>query len=206
MMLGLWLLLPLAVLLLAATLLSQAGATHPEQAGRLRGALVARARACLPQRFADRKTLVVGLVVSRLPMAGLADDGVTAVGFDVDIAYLLADSLGLELLLAKTAPGNWRHELDAQRCDAVIGGLRSGDARLRGFEGTCYAHDAFAIATRQGDGLAEAFATALAGQTENGQTAKALARWRVDRAAVAAAGPDDPADPAQAGFEGLRQA
>jgi len=64
--------------------------------------------------------LTVGMEIGYPPMEYLADDGTTAIGFDIDVATELAKRLGLELKLEDTAWDAIFTSLDANRYDVII--------------------------------------------------------------------------------------
>lgn len=64
--------------------------------------------------------LQVGMEIGYPPMEYLDEDGVTPIGFDVDVAYELGTRLGLEVELVDTAWDGIFASLDADRYDCII--------------------------------------------------------------------------------------
>ncbi len=64
--------------------------------------------------------LQVGMEIGYPPMEYLAEDGVTAIGFDVDVANELATRLGLKLEIVDTAWDGIFASLDSSRYDVII--------------------------------------------------------------------------------------
>ena len=81
----------------------------PDQ-NRIRADKNAKAIALLPKGvLAQPGKLTVGIYASNggLPLSGFATDDKTVIGNEADIAQLVADSLGLELVFVPTAWADW---------------------------------------------------------------------------------------------------
>ncbi|MDR2605744.1 MAG: ABC transporter substrate-binding protein [Oscillospiraceae bacterium] len=78
-------------------------------------------------------TLTVGMEIGYPPMEYLADDGVTPIGFDVDVATELAARLGLELKLEDTAWDAIFTSLDANRYDVIISSVSITPSRQENY-------------------------------------------------------------------------
>jgi len=65
-------------------------------------------------------TLTVGMEVGYPPMEYLADDGITYIGFDVELAGKMADLLGLELKIVNTAWDGIFASLDKGEFDIIM--------------------------------------------------------------------------------------
>jgi polar amino acid transport system substrate-binding protein len=155
---------PLAVLPLAAALLlsacsnsadieadqqtqsSNAGATRalvvdtsPEQADRVHSDESPDAAALVPAPIAADGKLTVGVVGGGEPPLGfLADDNSTVVGSEVDVASLVADSLGLELDLRNISWEQWPLSLQSGDIEAVFSNVGVNAARLQLFDFATY--------------------------------------------------------------------
>lgn len=64
--------------------------------------------------------LMVGMEIGYPPMEYMAEDGVTPVGFDVDMAYEIGKRLGLEVELVDTAWDGIFASLDSDRYDCIM--------------------------------------------------------------------------------------
>jgi polar amino acid transport system substrate-binding protein len=154
----------LAVLPLAATLLlsacsssadieadqqaqsSNAGATSalavdtsPEQADRVHSKKDAAAAKLVPDAIAADGTLTVGVVGTGAPPLGfLADDNSTVVGSEVDIASLVADSLGLKLEVRNISWEQWPLSVQSGDIEAVFSNVGVNAARLQLFDFATY--------------------------------------------------------------------
>ena len=73
--------------------------------------------------------LQVGMEIGYPPMEYLAEDGVTTVGFDFDVATELAKRMGLELQIVDTAWDGIFASLDASRYDCIISAVSITEER-----------------------------------------------------------------------------
>ena len=73
--------------------------------------------------------LQVGMEIGYPPMEYLDADGVTPIGFDVDVAYALGEKLGLEVELVDTAWDGIFAALDTEKYDCVISSVSSSEER-----------------------------------------------------------------------------
>lgn len=80
-----------------------------------------------------RGVLMVGMEIGYPPMEYLAEDGVTPIGFDVDLAKAIAEKMNLELELVDTAWDGIFHSLDTRRYDCIISSVTITDARKEAF-------------------------------------------------------------------------
>jgi polar amino acid transport system substrate-binding protein len=74
--------------------------------------------------------LQVGLEIGYPPMEYFDDDGITPIGFDVEMSYALGEKLGMEVKLVNTAWDGIFAGIDAMKYDAVISSVTITDARL----------------------------------------------------------------------------
>lgn len=77
--------------------------------------------------------LQVGMEIGYPPMEYLAEDGVTAVGFDVEVANELAARLGLKAELVDTAWDGIFASLDSNRYDVIISAVSITAARQENY-------------------------------------------------------------------------
>jgi polar amino acid transport system substrate-binding protein len=73
--------------------------------------------------------LTVGMEIGYPPMEYLDADGITPIGFDVEIAYALGEKLGLEVKLEDTAWDAIFTSLDSNRYDVIISSVSITDER-----------------------------------------------------------------------------
>jgi len=133
----------------------QAGAQEvdlsPAQPGRIRAEKVpeAIARISPEYKFVTPGKLTVASVPGRLPFAVYATDARTPVGSEPDLAQLVADSLGLELLLVPVAWADWPLGLQSGKFDAVIHNVTVTEERKAKFDFSSYRQDllGFYVAT-----------------------------------------------------------
>lgn len=73
--------------------------------------------------------LQVGMEIGYPPMEYLDEDGVTPIGFDVEVAKAIADELGLEVEYLDTAWDGIFASLDSDRFDVIISGVSINEDR-----------------------------------------------------------------------------
>jgi polar amino acid transport system substrate-binding protein len=113
--------------------------TSPAQAERARTDEDAGAAALVPAAIAEDGELTVGVVgAGEPPLAFLADDNSTVVGSEVDIASLVARSLGLELDLRNISWEQWPLSLQSGDVEAVFSNVGVNAARLELFDFATY--------------------------------------------------------------------
>jgi polar amino acid transport system substrate-binding protein len=119
----------------------------PEQQARPRAERVeAAAQLVSPTfKFAKPGTLTVATSPSRLPLSAYATDNRTVIGSNVDIAQLVADSLGLKLEIVPLAWADWPLALDSGRVDAVISNVTVTELRKEKFDFSTYRNDLLGI-------------------------------------------------------------
>jgi polar amino acid transport system substrate-binding protein len=103
----------------------------------------AAAIALLPKaaKFAAEGVLTVGVVPGALPLADYAEDNKEIIGVEPDIAQLVADGLGLKLLLIPVAWEGWPLGLESGRFDAVTANVTVTEERKKKFEFSTYRKD-----------------------------------------------------------------
>ncbi|MCF1472300.1 ABC transporter substrate-binding protein [Agrobacterium vitis] len=112
----------------------------PQQPGRLHVDRDAKAVAALPAnyKFVYPGTLTVAVAVGSPPIAAYATDASTVVGFDPDLALLVAESLGLKLDLVSVAWADWPLGLVSGKYDAVISNVGVTEQRKQKFDFSTY--------------------------------------------------------------------
>lgn len=116
----------------------------PEQANRLRVEKNEKRIAEVPASFKFVKdgTLTIGLSTSgHLPLHDYASDSKTVIGYDVDLAQLIADSLGRKLELVSVAWADWPLGLASGKFDAVISNVTVTEQRKEKFDFSTYRKD-----------------------------------------------------------------
>jgi polar amino acid transport system substrate-binding protein len=113
--------------------------TSPEQADRVRTDEDRDAAAIVPDAVAEDGKLTVGVAGAGEPPLGfLADDNSTVVGSEVDIASLVADSLGLDLEIVNVSWEQWPLALQSGDLEAVFSNVGVNAARLELFDFATY--------------------------------------------------------------------
>ena len=115
----------------------------PGQPGRVRAQQDAAAIKAVPAAFAfvEKDVLTVGIVPAHPPISTYATDAKTVVGFDPDLAQLVADSLGRKLNVVILAWPDWPLALASGKVDAVIANVTVTEERKAKFDFSTYRHD-----------------------------------------------------------------
>lgn len=115
----------------------------PEQPGRLHASRNDAAIALVPTTFdfVTPGTLTVGNAPSNPPLSTYATDAETVVGNEPDIAWLLAESLGLKARIVPTAWADWPLGLQSGKFDAVISNVTVTEERKAKFDFSTYRRD-----------------------------------------------------------------
>jgi polar amino acid transport system substrate-binding protein len=92
-------------------------------------------------RFVKDDTLVVGIHPFIPPISTYATDAKTIVGFDADLAQVIADSLGRKLELVPVAWADWPLALESGKFDAVISNVTVTEERKAKFDFSTYRKD-----------------------------------------------------------------
>ncbi|WMJ68945.1 ABC transporter substrate-binding protein [Stenotrophomonas sp. 24(2023)] len=123
-----------------------AGADAPA----LAGTFDAKAKALLPAGFpfVTPGTLTVATHPGQLPLADYGADSRQVVGVEPDIARLIADGLGLKLVLVPVAWADWPLGLESGKYDAVISNITVTEERKKKFDFSSYRFDLLGIYTR----------------------------------------------------------
>lgn len=100
-------------------------------------------------RFVTPGTLTVAVsALNSPPLALLASDNRTRIGSDVDVARLLAGSLGLKLKLVPTAWEDWPLGIAAGRYDAALINIAVTEQRKQKFDFATYRVDSLAFSVK----------------------------------------------------------
>src|SRR3954449_8441442 len=113
--------------------------TSPEQADRVSTDEDPDAAELVPAAIAADGKLTVGIVgAGDPPLAFLAQDNSTVVGSEVDIASLVAESLGLELDVRNISWEQWPLSVQSGDVEAVFSNVGVNTARLQLFDFATY--------------------------------------------------------------------
>lgn len=105
------------------------------------------------QYVLDNGKLVMGLDDTFVPM-GFRDDDQNIVGFDVDVAYAVAEVMGVELELQPIAWSAKENELNTKRIDVIWNGFSISDERLEQVTFTdAYMNNEMAFVVKSGSGI-----------------------------------------------------
>lgn len=135
-----------AVLALGAAGVTLAANTFdlsPEQHGRPRASADAAAIKAVPAGFpfVEKDTLTIGIVPALPPISSYATDAKTIVGFDPDLAQVVADGLGRKLNIVTLAWPDWPLALQSGKVDAVISNVTVTEERKEKFDFSTYRQD-----------------------------------------------------------------
>jgi polar amino acid transport system substrate-binding protein len=140
--------------------------TSPEQADRVSTDEDPDAAALVPAPVAADGKLTVGIVgAGDPPLAFLADDNSTVVGSEVDIASLVAESLGLELDVRNISWEQWPLSVQSGDVEAVFSNVGVNAERLQLFDFATYRQGIMAFTAAPGSDLSIAEAKDVAGLT-----------------------------------------
>ncbi|OWV75751.1 ABC transporter substrate-binding protein, partial [Rhizobium sp. R339] len=93
-------------------------------------------------KFVENGVFTVGISSSgNLPLHDYASDSKTVIGYDVDLAQAIADSLGLKLNLVSVAWADWPLGLTSGKFDAVISNVTVTEERKEKFDFSTYRKD-----------------------------------------------------------------
>lgn len=123
----------------------------PEQPGRVRAEPVLDAIADISQNypFTTPGKFTVASVPGRLPFSVYANDTKTLIGNEPEIAQLVADSLGLELVLVPVAWADWPLAVASGKVDAAVHNITVTEERKEKLDFSTYRNDllGFYVAT-----------------------------------------------------------
>jgi len=109
-----------------------------------------KAQALIPAdyRFVTPGVLTVATHPAQLPLADYGADSKQVVGVEPDIAKLIADGLGLKLVLVPVAWPDWPLGLESGKYDAVLSNVTVTEERKKKFDFSSYRFDLLGIYTR----------------------------------------------------------
>jgi polar amino acid transport system substrate-binding protein len=140
--------------------------TSPEQADRVSTDEDPAAAALVPAAIAADGKLTVGVVGTGEPPLGfLADDNTTVVGSEVDVAALVAESLGLQLDVRNISWEQWPLSVQSGDVEAVFSNVGVNAARLQLFDFATYRQGIMAFTAAPDSDLSIAEAGDIAGLT-----------------------------------------
>ncbi|MFM0385707.1 ABC transporter substrate-binding protein [Paraburkholderia dipogonis] len=115
----------------------------PDQHGQIRTTPDAAAVKAIPATFpfAAKDELVIGMTVAFPPLGTYATDEKTIVGFDPDLAQLVADGLGRRLKIVALAWEDWPLAVQSGRVDAVLSNVTVTEQRKEKFDFSTYRRD-----------------------------------------------------------------
>ncbi|KAF1030079.1 MAG: L-cystine-binding protein FliY [Burkholderia plantarii] len=119
----------------------------PDQHDRIRATRDAAAIAAIPAtfHFVSKDEFVVGITPASPPISTYATDAKTIVGFDPDLAQLIADGLGRKLRLVPLAWEDWPLSVASGKVDAVLSNVTVTEQRKTKFDFSSYRRDVLGI-------------------------------------------------------------
>lgn len=140
--------------------------TSPEQ-NRIRAERVDEIARLVPQSIRDRGELIVGVNAASgiPPLVFHADDDRTVIGVEVDIAQLVADTLGLRLRLEPTSWENLFLAAESGRYDVVFSNVTVTEERKDKYDFATYRVDTIAFEVKADRNLRIAEPKDIAGLT-----------------------------------------
>lgn len=116
----------------------------------LKGTFDPKAQALIPAdyRFITPGTFTVATHPGQLPLADYGADSKDVVGIEPDIARLIADALGLKLVIVPVAWPDWPLGLESGKYDAVLSNVTVTEERKKKFDFSSYRYDLLGIYTR----------------------------------------------------------
>jgi polar amino acid transport system substrate-binding protein len=115
----------------------------PDHQGQVRAVPDAAAIKAVPPtfQFVAKDELVIGMTVAWPPLSTYATDEKTVVGFDPDLAQLVADGLGRKLKIVVLAWEDWPLAVQSGKVDAVLSNVTVTEARKEKFDFSSYRRD-----------------------------------------------------------------
>ncbi|MEU1123469.1 ABC transporter substrate-binding protein [Streptomyces sp. NPDC005899] len=139
--------------------------TSPDQR-RVRTGKVDSIAGLVPERIRKRGTLeLVGSAGGSAPLAFHATDNRTVIGVEPDLAYLIADVLGLKPRLHTVSWENVFVGLDSGKYDAGLSNITVTEERKEKYDFATYREDNLGFQAKKGSGLKVAGPEDLAGRT-----------------------------------------
>jgi polar amino acid transport system substrate-binding protein len=140
--------------------------TTVEQESRIRVEKDDAIAATLPEKWKESGKLVVGIgAFDAPPLLLYADDETTLVGNELDIAYLVADTLGLEIDLQPTSWENLFLSVESGRYDVGFSNITVTEERKEKYDFASYRVDSLAFEAQAGSDIVVNGAADIAGLT-----------------------------------------
>ncbi|YAL82755.1 ABC transporter substrate-binding protein [Dermacoccaceae bacterium W4C1] len=139
----------------------------PTQSGRIKGTYDAALAAQLPEKFKRSKTLVVANTSGAggtAPLTYLATDNKTPIGVEVDLAYLLAEVLGLKVQVKTSSFENLFVGIDSGKYDVALSNVGVSEERKKKYDLATYRLGLHAFETRKNADFTVKGAADLAGK------------------------------------------
>ncbi|EHM30025.1 MULTISPECIES: ABC transporter substrate-binding protein [Streptomyces] len=137
----------------------------PDQ-DRLRGKKVAAAAGLVPEAIRERGTLRLGASAEAVPPLGFyATDDRTRIGSEIDIATLVADTLGLKPEFEQVSWENLFVGLDSAKFDGVLSNVTVTEERKEKYDFATYRLDNIAFEAKKGSGWKVREPADVAGKT-----------------------------------------
>ncbi|MFD4028025.1 ABC transporter substrate-binding protein [Streptomyces sp. NPDC058576] len=137
----------------------------PDQ-DRIRGKETAAAADLVPEAVRKRGTLRIGASADASPPLGFyATDDKTRIGSEIDIATLVADTLGLKPQFEEVSWENLFVGLDSSKFDAVLSNVTVTEERKEKYDFATYRLDNIAFEAKKGSGWKVKEAADVAGKT-----------------------------------------
>ncbi|MFJ9888625.1 ABC transporter substrate-binding protein [Streptomyces sp. NPDC091287] len=139
--------------------------TSPDQ-DRLRGKKVDAVAALVPEAIRERGTLRIGASADAVPPLGFyATDDRTRIGSEIDIATLVADTLGLKPEFEQVSWENLFVGLDSSKFDGVLSNVTVTEERKEKYDFATYRLDNIAFEAKKGSGWKVKGPADVAGKT-----------------------------------------
>ncbi|MFF3828095.1 ABC transporter substrate-binding protein [Streptomyces griseus] len=139
--------------------------TSPDQ-DRLRGEKVDAVAALVPEAIRERGTLRIGASADAVPPLGFyATDDRTRIGSEIDIATLVADTLGLKPEFEEVSWENLFVGLDSSKFDGVLSNVTVTEERKEKYDFATYRLDNIAFEAKKGSGWKVKGPADVAGKT-----------------------------------------
>lgn len=128
--------------------------TTPEQESRIRVDKVDSIAETLPDKWQDSGTLKVGIgAFDAPPILLYADDETTLIGNELDIAYLVADTLGLEIEVEPTSWENLFLSVESGQYDVAFANITVTEERKEKYDFASYRVDSLAFEATAGSDI-----------------------------------------------------
>lgn len=127
----------------------------PDQHDRVRTTPDAAAIKAVPAAFpfVAKDELVIGMTAAWPPISTYATDAKTLVGFDPDLAQLVADGLGRKLKIVALAWEDWPLALQSGKVDAVLSNVTVTEERKEKFDFSTYRRDVLGFYVRRNSSI-----------------------------------------------------